>query len=76
MHWLNYERLANDGMIQWHPAFLKLGNTLEEGRVADLRGFENLGGLGFQQKSLPKQMLSTRKAQLPSLSGIIVTTKK
>ena len=25
-----YERLTNDGMTQWHPAFLNLGNTLEE----------------------------------------------
>jgi putative transposase len=26
----SYERLTNDGLTQWHPAFLRLGSTLEE----------------------------------------------
>lgn len=26
----SYERLTDDGLTQWHPAFLLLGNTLEE----------------------------------------------
>ena len=26
----SYERLTCDGLTQWHPAFLKLGNSLEE----------------------------------------------
>jgi putative transposase len=24
----SYERLTDDGLTQWHPAFLRLGNTL------------------------------------------------
>ncbi len=26
----SYERLTDDGLTQWHPAFLKLGDSLEE----------------------------------------------
>ncbi len=26
----SYEKLTNDGLTQWHPAFLKLGTTLED----------------------------------------------
>jgi putative transposase len=26
----SYERLTDDGLTQWHPAFLQLGSTLEE----------------------------------------------
>ena len=26
----SYERLTDDGLTQWHPAFLQLGNSLEE----------------------------------------------
>ena len=26
----SYERLTDDGLTQWHPAFLRLGNSLEE----------------------------------------------
>lgn len=25
-----YERLTDDGLTQWHPAFLEMGNTLDE----------------------------------------------
>ena len=33
MHFLNYgsyDQLTNDGLTQWHPAFLQLGNSLED----------------------------------------------
>ncbi|MEA5536275.1 hypothetical protein [Crocosphaera sp. XPORK-15E] len=26
----SYERLTDDGLTQWHPAFLQLGNSLED----------------------------------------------
>ena len=26
----SYERLTDDGLTQWHPAFLRLGSSLEE----------------------------------------------
>jgi putative transposase len=26
----SYDQLTNDGLTQWHPAFLQLGNSLEE----------------------------------------------
>ncbi|NEQ79767.1 MAG: hypothetical protein F6K26_05735 [Moorea sp. SIO2I5] len=26
----SYEQLTDDGLTQWHPAFLQLGNSLEE----------------------------------------------
>ncbi len=26
----SYERLTDDGLTQWHPAFLQLGNTLSD----------------------------------------------
>jgi putative transposase len=34
----SYERLTDDGLTQWHPAFLQLGSTLEE-CVQKYRGF-------------------------------------
>lgn len=33
-----YDRLTDDGLTQWHPAFLALGRTLEE-CAAKYRGF-------------------------------------
>jgi len=33
-----YERLTDDGLTQWHPAFLELGKTLDE-CVQKYRGF-------------------------------------
>ncbi|MGB6298303.1 MAG: hypothetical protein WBF90_19245 [Rivularia sp. (in: cyanobacteria)] len=33
-----YERLTNDGLTEWHPAFLSLARTLEE-CAAKYRGF-------------------------------------
>ncbi|WP_242053742.1 hypothetical protein [Nostoc sp. FACHB-888] len=33
-----HDRLSNDGITQWHPAFLQLGRTLDE-CAAIYRGF-------------------------------------
>ncbi|RKZ81355.1 MAG: hypothetical protein DRR19_22380 [Candidatus Parabeggiatoa sp. nov. 1] len=29
-HYGSYERLTDDGLTQWHPAFLELGQSLDE----------------------------------------------
>ncbi|TRT71881.1 MAG: transposase [Microcystis sp. M_OC_Ca_00000000_S217Cul] len=42
----SYERLTDDGLTQWHPAFLKLGDSLEE----CARKYK-----GFCQKYKPKE---------------------
>ena len=42
----SYERLTDDGLTQWHPAFLRLGNSLEE----CARKYK-----GFCQKYKPKE---------------------
>ncbi len=47
----SYERLTDDGLTQWHPAFLQLGNTLEE-CAQKYRG--------FCQKYKPKGKTPTR----------------
>ncbi len=47
----SYERLTDDGLTQWHPAFLELGNSLEE----YARKYK-----GFCQRYKPKEKNPTR----------------
>jgi putative transposase len=47
----SYERLTDDGLTQWHPAFLRLGNSLEE----CARKYK-----GFCQKYKPKEKTPTQ----------------
>jgi putative transposase len=47
----SYERLTDDGLTQWHPAFLKLGNNLEE----CAKKYK-----GFCQRYKPKEKNPTR----------------
>jgi putative transposase len=47
----SYERLTDDGLTQWHPAFLRLGNSLEE----CAKKYK-----GFCQKYKPKEKTPTR----------------
>jgi len=47
----SYERLTDDGLTQWHPAFLRLGNTLEE----CAKKYK-----GFCQKYKPKEKTPTK----------------
>ena len=47
----SYERLTDDGLTQWHPAFLRLGNSLEECA---------LKYKGFCQKYKPKEKTPTK----------------
>ena len=44
----SYEKLTNDGLTQWHPAFLQLGTTLED-CAQKYRGF----CIRYQPKSKP-----------------------
>jgi putative transposase len=44
----SYEKLTNDGLTQWHPAFLRLGTTLED-CAQKYRGFCSR----YQPKSKP-----------------------
>ena len=47
----SYERLTDDGLTQWHPAFLRLGNSLEE----CAKKYK-----GFCQKYKPKEKTPTK----------------
>ena len=47
----SYERLTDDGLTQWHPAFLQLGNSSEE----CARKYK-----GFCQKYKPKEKTPTK----------------
>jgi len=44
----SYEKLTNDGLTQWHPAFMQLGQTLDE-CAYKYRGFCNR----YKAKSKP-----------------------
>lgn len=47
----SYERLTDDGLTQWHPAFLRLGSSLEE----CAKKYK-----GFCQRYKPKKKTPTR----------------
>jgi putative transposase len=72
-----YDRLTDDGLTQWHPAFLSLGKTLDE-CAKNYRGFckkykprpksgrRNLWGSRF----LPKVKKKKKKKDSPGQMGL------
>ena len=65
----SYERLTDDGLTQWHPAFLKLGDSLEE----CARKYK-----GFCQKYKPKEKNTATRCHWGSklLAGVHLPESK
>ncbi len=65
-----HDRLSNDGITQWHPAFLQLGRTLEECAAKYRRFCQKYRPLGKPEKRsywgssfLPSLLKSKNKAK-------------
>jgi putative transposase len=65
----SYERLTDDGLTQWHPAFLELGNSLEE----CARKYK-----GFCQRYKPKEKTTPTRCHWGSklLAGVHLSSAK
>jgi putative transposase len=64
----SYERLTDDGLTQWHPAFLQLGNSLED----CARKYK-----GFCQRYKPKEKKNPTRCHWGSklLAGVHLSNK-
>ena len=65
----SYERLTDDGLTQWHPAFLKLGDSLED----CARKYK-----GFCQRYKPKEKTTPTRCHWGSklLAGVHLSSAK
>jgi putative transposase len=64
----SYERLTDDGLTQWHPAFLQLGNSLED----CAKKYK-----GFCQRYKPKEKKTPTRSHWGSklLAGVHLSNK-
>jgi len=64
----SYERLTDDGLTQWHPAFLQLGNSLED----CAKKYK-----GFCQRYKPKEKTTPTRCHWGSklLAGVQLSNK-
>ena len=73
MYYGAYERLTDDGLTQWHPAFLEMGNTLDE--CADryqIASFLVIASQGSQPSaSTSASSIPRRKRQHDSINGVV-----
>ncbi|MGB3238061.1 MAG: hypothetical protein WBB29_07185 [Geitlerinemataceae cyanobacterium] len=62
----SYERLTDDGLTQWHPAFLQLGSSLED-CAKKYKGFCQ------RYKPKSKEVTYSRRSQVRESAGFLPT---